>query len=202
MRTESLLCIIYLLLHLIQVLSHLNAENDYCAQATKHFSGLQDSLYSEILSHLKETDEDVPYKHGAFEYYTRTVQGLSYKIHCRKPVTGGPEEVILDENEVAKGHEYCDVSGIVPSPGHDLLAYAVDNSGYETYQIYVKNLRTGEILSDAIEGSDGNIVWDRDSSRLYYLTMDDEHRPDQLHLHVLGTAQSEDVCLYTEEDSR
>ena len=185
-----------------QVLAHLLGENEYCAQATKHFSGLQESLYSEILSHLKETDEDVPYQHGQFEYYTRTVQGLSYKIHCRKPVAGGPEEIILDENEVAKGHEYCDVSSFIPSPDHTLLAYAVDHSGYETYTIYIKNLSTGELLADSTEGSDGNVVWDRDSSRLYYMTMDDEHRPDQMHMHVLGTNQSEDACLYTEDDGR
>ena len=69
----------------IQVLAHLNAENDYCTQQTKHLSPLQDVLYKDILSHLKETDEDLPYKHGPYEYYGRTVEGLSYKIHCRRP---------------------------------------------------------------------------------------------------------------------
>lgn len=74
--------------------------------------------------------------------------------------------------------------------------------GYETYTIFIKNLKSGAILEDRIEGSDGNIVWDRDSSRLYYLTMDEEHRPDKLYMHVLGTSQSDDVCLYTEEDGK
>jgi oligopeptidase B len=155
-----------------EVLSHLRAENEYCAQQTQHLLPLQEQIYNKMISHLKETDEDVPYDHGPYSYYSRTaqvrdalfinrslccmdMQGLSYKIHCRRRRPEGEEEVILDENELARGLEYCDVAAHELSPTHALLAYATDESGYETYTVRIKDLATGELLSDRIEGCDG-----------------------------------------------
>lgn len=184
------------------VLSHIHAENAYCADQMEPLQSLQNELYEEMLSHLKETDEDVPYPSGQHLYYTRTQKGLSYKIHCRKPLTGGPEEVILDENLLAASHEYSVLDACEPSPDHSLLAYSVDQTGYETYSVRVKNLATGEILQDEVEGSDAHIEWGADQSTLFYLTVDEEHRPNKVFLHILGTLQSEDVCIFQEDDSR
>jgi oligopeptidase B len=184
------------------VLNHLIEENNYCNDQMKHLEPLQKTLYNEILHHLKETDEEVPFPHGNYEYYSRTVKGLSYKIYCRRLLNGGNEEIVLDENEVAKGKEYCVVGDHTPSPDHSLLAYSVDDTGYETYKLYFKNIQTGELIGDVLEGISGEILWGGDSSTLFYMKMDDEHRPYRAFMHILGTKQSEDICFLTENDQR
>lgn len=182
------------------VIEYLKDENRYCDNQTKHLEGLQDVLNKEILSHLKETDEDLPYPYGDYEYYSKTVKGMSYSIHCRHLKSSKVEEVILDVNELAKGHEYSDVSTFKPSPNHKLLAYAVDYSGYETYCCYIKDLATNQLLNDEISDISGDLVWGTDNSVIFYLKMDEEHRPYQLYMHKLGTKQSEDILIYEEKD--
>ena len=185
-----------------EVLDHLKRENQYTADKTKHLETLRNDLYSEILSHLKETDDDLPYPHDDYEYYSKTLKGLSYKIHCRRLKGSSIEEVILDENKLAEGHEYSVVSGHDPSPNHKLLAYGVDNSGYETYNLRILDMTTGQHLDDVIEDISGEIVWNSDSNSIFYMKMDNEHRPFDLYLHILGTKQSEDVSLFKENDQR
>lgn len=186
-----------------EVLSYLNEENSFTEGSLSHLSGFREDLYREMLSHLQETDEEVPYRRGDFLYYSKTVKGLAYKIHCRRLAFGGPEEVVLDENEVAKGHEYSDVGSWEPSPSHRLLAYSADYSGYETYTIRVmRDVNTKEHFPDTIEGTSGSIVWAADDSAFFYLTLDEEHRPHKVFMHVLGTSQSDDICLLTETDGR
>jgi oligopeptidase B len=186
-----------------EVLGYIKEENAYTEESLSHLSDFREELYQEMLSHLQETDEEVPHRRGDYLYYSKTVKGLSYKIHCRRLAFGGPEEVILDENDVAKGHEYSDVGSWEPSPSHRLLAYGVDNSGYETYTIRViRDISTKEHAADTIEGTSGQIVWAADDSSFFYLTLDDEHRPYKVFMHVMGTPQSQDVCLLTESDGR
>lgn len=158
----------------VEVINHLQAENKYCEERTAHLVPLQDELYKEILSHLKETDEDYPYKHGPYLYFSRTVQGMSYTIHCRKSVDSdlAVEQIILDENQLAAGHDYCDVQSIVPSPSHRLLAYSVDHKGDETFLLRIATM-DGESSSspqgaDEVETS-GDIEWGNDDSTLFYL---------------------------------
>lgn len=130
---------------------------------------------------------------------------------------GGPrpgEEVLLDENELAAGHPMLDVASVTPSPDHTLVAYAADLSGYETYQLRIRRVgggggsgsggaaAVGSLLDDVIEGTNGDVEWGADNTSLYYLTMDDAHRPHKLWRHVLGTPQGDDVCLLTEDDER
>lgn len=191
-----------------EVLNHLQAENDYAEKGLAHLQGFREELYAEMVSHLQETDEDVPYRHGDYLYYSKTIKGLAYKIHCRRSVHASAsdsksEEVILDENLVAKGHEYSDVGAWEPSPSHKMLAYSVDNSGYETYTIrIISDLTTKALAPDVIEGTSGAIVWANDDAAFFYLTLDEEHRPNKVFLHVLGTPQSDDICLLTEDDGR
>ena len=99
--------------------------------------------------------------------------------------------MVLDENALAAGHEYSAVSCHEPSPDHTLLAYAVDHNGYETYSLQIKDIATGRVLSDVLEETSGDAVWGADSTTLFYLKMDAEHRPDRCYLHVLGTPQVE-----------
>ena len=108
----------------------------------------------------------------------------------------------MDENQIAAGKDYCDVNSREVSPNHELIAYSVDYNGSETYTISIKNISTGKLLLDEISETDGSIIWDKDGLRLYYFTMDDEHRPNKLFVHTLGEAQSDDVCLFEERDGK
>mmetsp|Transcript_9927 Transcript_9927/g.10031 ORF Transcript_9927/g.10031 Transcript_9927/m.10031 type:complete len:772 (+) Transcript_9927:26-2341(+) len=184
------------------VLQHLKSENEYCETNLSYLSEFRTTLYNEMLSHLKETDQEVPYRSGNYYYYSRTIEGMSYKIHCRRSLDSSEEIIILDENTLAVGHEYTDIGLIDPSPSHNLLTYCVDHSGYETYEVRFKNLEVWLDLPDVITEMSGDMSWGGDDSVVYYLTMDQEHRPYKLWLHELGTPQSEDLCVYTEEDSR
>ncbi|KAJ1421902.1 prolyl oligopeptidase [Ochromonadaceae sp. CCMP2298] len=148
------------------VLAHLKAENDFCEAELKHLGGLRGKLYDEMLSHLRETDEEVPHRDGDFLYYSRTQQGLSYKIHCRK-VEGGEEVVVLDENKLAEGEEYSDLSMYCPSPSHTKIAYTIDHSGYETYSLrVVEDVASGLESADVIEDIDGQVCNRRLAVRL------------------------------------
>lgn len=188
------------------VLNHLIAENEYFEEQTIPLKELHEKLYQNILSHLQETDEEVPYQHGNYFYYSRTVKGLSYKIHCRKLIRQNisdisliEEEIVLDENKLAEGQTYSVVSEHIPSPSHHLLAYSLDNIGYETYTIHIKQIASDDLLSDKIEDSDGTIVWGGSSNdQIFYMKVDSEHRPYQLYMHKLGTPQDQDVCLFEE----
>jgi len=185
-----------------EVLNHIKKENDYCEAQMAKLKPLQDELYAEMLTHFVETDEDVPYPHGDFLYYSRTVKGMSYPIHCRKlKGESTDEEVLLDENVLAQGYEQSDVHARIVSPDHRFLAYSVDHSGYETYTIYIKDLSTGKLLPDAIEDTNGEIEWGKDSSVLFYMKVDTEHRPFELYMHEVGKAQQEDEKLFRESDA-
>ncbi|KAJ0408750.1 hypothetical protein P43SY_001974 [Pythium insidiosum] len=185
-----------------EVIEHLRKENAYTDLKTKHLANVRENLYNELLSHVQETDEEYPYPHGSYLYYTRTEKGSSYTFHCRKPKTSdaasAPEELILDENEIAKGHNHCDVSNVRPSPDHRYLAYMVDFNGYETYTGFIKDLKTGKLLPDRLENI-SSLQWGADSSVLFYATQDEAHRQNKLWRHKVGGAD-EDECLYTEND--
>lgn len=191
------------------VLAHLKKENEYAAQKTAHLEGLRDALFEEHKSHLKETDDQPPYLSGGFFYYTRTVQGLSYKIHCRRPAVpgahvpdpGSQEEVLLDENKVAEGTSHCDIRSVKPSPDHKFLAYAVDFSGNEVYQVRVLDISSGDFIPGPVADMAGNLAWG-DSATLFYLTQDETLRPYRAWRHSLGTAAAEDELLLEEPDGQ
>ena len=114
----------------------------------KPTAALQEKLYNEMLSHIKQTDTNVPYRWGNYFYYTRTVEGKQYPIYCRKKGSlEAPEEIVLDQNELAKGQKFMSVGAFVPSDDGNLLAYSTDNTGYRQYTLQIKDLRTGELLS-------------------------------------------------------
>ena len=193
-----------------EVLEHLRRENAYTEEKTKHLEKFQKKLYDEHISHLKETDEDPPYPRGKYFYYTRTVKGLSYRIHCRKEASSFDvfskedikEEIVLDENKIAEGHKQCVIADVEPSPDHTILGYSVDFTGNETYTINLINLLTGVALDDQVDGVGygGEIHWGKDNDVFFYTTEDDAKRPYKLWKHVVGTKQEQDVCLLTEND--
>ena len=195
-----------------KVIGYLEKENAYTEHMTKHLKTHEDELYKELLSHVKETDEAVPYPTGTFFYYSKTIKGLSYRIYCRKAAAPGTasvatphelkaeEEVVLDMNIESKGKAHCDLGGYKPSPDHTLLAYSLDVTGYETYTVYIRDISTGKLLSDEIPDTAGDVCWGKDNSEIYYSTMDHAHRPHKLWRHKLGTPPSEDTLLVTEDD--
>lgn len=195
------------------VLEHLRQENAYTNYMTLSNRPFVRRVYNELLSHYVETDESVPAPDGKFVYYDRTVKGKSYPFYCRKPIrqdgSYGPEQIILDHNQLAKGHKHCALGSHTVSPDHNILAYAVDLTGYETFDVYFKDLTTGQLLhQDLIRATSGNIAWGKDNSTVYYTTQDEAHRPYKMWSHVMRTAHPpdaslpEDACLYTETDSQ
>jgi oligopeptidase B len=182
------------------VTAYLEAENAYTAAAMSGTEALQQTLYDEILSHIKEDDVSVPYKDGAWEYLTRTEKGQQYARYCRRPV-GKPEaeEVILDVNLLAQGQPFMQVGTLSVSPDGRLLAYTTDATGFRQYTLTVRNLETGETLPDRAERV-GSIAWAPDSATLFYTTEDEQtKRHDRVFRHVMGSAPVE---VFHEQDER
>ena len=181
------------------VIAHLEAENAYTAAVMKPTEALQDKLYTEILSHIKQTDANVPYRWGHYFYYTRTVEGKQYPIYCRKHGSlDATEEILLDLNELAKGQKFMAVGSFAPSDDGTLLAYSTDNTGYRQYTLQIKNLSTGELLPEKIERVD-DLAWATDNKTLFYVTEDAvTKRNDKMFRHVLGTDKYD--LVYEEKD--
>jgi oligopeptidase B len=170
-----------------EVLDYLKAENKYTDAMTEHLKPLQDELYKEMIGRINEDDASVPVKDDEYYYYSRMEKGKNYAINCRKKGSlDAKEEIILDENILAEGKEYFSVGALEMSPDHKLMAYAIDVNGSEEYDIYIKNLETGEMLTDEIENTAGNLVWANNNTTFYYTMLDETHRPFQLHRHDLG----------------
>jgi oligopeptidase B len=181
------------------VISHLEAENAYTDATMKPTEPLQAKLYNEILSHIKQTDENVPYRWGDYFYYTRTKEGLQYPIFCRKHQTlDAAEQIILDVNELAKDQKFMSVGSFAPSDDGNLLAYSTDSTGYRQYTLQVKNLSTGELMPEKIERVD-DLAWAADNKTIFYVTEDAvTKRNDKMFRHVLGTDKYE--LIYEEKD--
>jgi oligopeptidase B len=188
-----------------EVLAYLEAENAWTAAAMAPTAGLQTKLYGEMLSHIKETDESVPYRLGDWFYTTRTVEGCQYPIYCRRATSGAdtaPENVILDVNQLAEGKPFMAVGTMSVSPDGHLLAYTTDSTGFRQYTLHIRDLRTDIDLADTAERV-GSLAWAADSRTLFYTTEDETtKRQDRLFRHALGSPASEDVQVFHEEDER
>lgn len=184
-----------------EVKAYLEAENAYTDAVMKPTEPLQKKLYDEMLSRLKETDVDVPYKEGDYFYYSRTEAGKQYHIHCRrKGSLDAPEEVLLDINELAKGQVFMGVAAYTVSQDGNLLAYTTDNTGFRQYVLHVKDLRTGQTLADHAEKV-GSVVWANDNKTLFYTVEDAAKRQYRLYRHSVGTTGT-DALVYEENDER
>ncbi|MGW5359702.1 S9 family peptidase [Actinopolymorpha pittospori] len=182
------------------VRTHLEAENAFTEESLAHLAGLRTELFEEYRSRIKETDEDVPARDGAWEYFTRTQEGKQYPLFVRHPVGGGEEQTLLDCNQAAEGTDYFALGAFSVSPSGRLLAYSVDTDGSEEFQLRVKDLQTGEHLPDVISPTGYGAVWSADEQFVFYTTLDPAHRPWKLWRHRLGTDPAADVLLFTEED--
>ncbi|SHJ04137.1 oligopeptidase B [Tangfeifania diversioriginum] len=185
-----------------KVIAHLEAENAYKEAVMKHTETLQDELFDEIKSKIKQEDESVPYEKNGYFYYTRTVPETEYYLVCRKKgALDAEEQVMLDVNKMAEGHEYFQLGGSSVSPDNKLLAFGVDTVSRRKYTVHFKNLETGEILEDAIPLTTGGAVWANDNKTVYYVLKDDVTlRSERIMKHVLGTPVEEDEEVFYEDD--
>ncbi len=182
-----------------EVVKYLEAENAYTAAMTKDLQPFADSLYKEMLSHVKQTDLSVPVRRGDYFYYTRTEEGKQYPIQCRrKGSMQSAEEVLLDLNQLAQGHKFVGLESFAVSDDQNLLAYTLDYTGFRQYTLQVKDLRTGQNLPDTTERVT-SVEWAADNKTLFVTTEDAvTKRSDKLFRHVLGAAKFEP--LYEEKD--
>ena len=188
------------------LLPHLQAENDYTAAMLAPTVALQDTIFEEIKARVQETDMSLPTRKGGWSYLTRTIEGVQYPIHFRRPSEREADEttdqLLLDENDLASGHDYFAVGTFEPSHDHHLLAWATDTSGEELYELRITDLRTQQPLPDVLVDTAPGVVWSADNSALLYLTLDDLMRPHRLWRHVLGTTQDQDELIHEELDER
>jgi oligopeptidase B len=181
------------------VMAHLQAEDAYTESVMKPTAALQEKLYNEMLSHIKQTDISVPYRSGNYFYYSRTEEGKQYPIYCRKKGSlKAPEEIVLDQNELAKGQKFMGIGNFSPSDDGNLLAYSTDNTGYRQYVLQVKDLRTGQLFPERIERVT-SFTWANDNKTFFYVTEDAvTKRSDKFFRHVLGTDKTD--LVYDEKD--
>jgi len=184
-----------------EVIKYLEAENAYTNAVTKHTRGLQRKLYKEMLSRIKETDLSVPVRIDDYYYYTRTEKGKQYPINCRKKGSlNAKEEIILDQNRLARGKKFCRIGAFSVSPNHKYLAYSEDNDGSETFTIYIKDLDTGTLLKDQVPNTYYSVEWANDNKTIFYDVLDEVKRPYKLYKHKLGTDPAGDELIYHEKD--
>ncbi len=184
------------------VISYLNKENDRAAKEMAHTRDFEERLFEEIKGRFKQTDMSVPYKRDDYYYYTRYEQGKEYPIYARKRgALDRPEEIMLDVNALAEGHEFFSVGGTAVSSGQDTLAYAVDIEGRRIHTVHLKNLSTGEILPDVLPTVTENLAWANDNKTLFYGKQDETTlRQFQIYRHVVGTDPAMDQLVYQEDD--
>ncbi|KKB98270.1 S9 family peptidase [Mycolicibacter arupensis] len=199
------------------VIAHLEAENAYTEAATAHLEPLRQNIFDEIKARTKETDLSVPARRGGWWYYGRTFEGKQYGVQCRCPVADPDdwnppqldelteipgEQVLLDQNVEAQGHDFFALGAAAVSPDGNVLAYSVDVVGDERYTLRFKDLRTGELLADEIAGIGAGVTWATDNRTVYYVTVDDAWRPDTVWRYRIGAPDEPAEQVYHEADER
>ncbi len=185
-----------------QVIAHLEAENAYTEAVMAPTRTLQEALFTEMVARIEETDLSVPVRKGPWLYYGRTREGASYGIHCRRPVDGpeDAEQVLLDENVLAEGHEYFSLGSFSVSPDHKWLVYSTDTTGGERHTMRFRDLVTGAEADEQIEDTSYGAAWANDDATVFYVRVDEAMRPFQLWRHRVGTDPATDVLVIEEPD--
>ncbi|NYG05671.1 oligopeptidase B [Phycicoccus badiiscoriae] len=197
------------------VRAHLEAENAYAEAVTAHLQPLRDAIFEEIRSRTQETDLSVPVASGPWWYYSRSFEGSQYAVECRAPrVEGAPrpmpepgtevegEQVLLDANAEAAGHDFFALGALTVSPDHQRLAYAVDTEGDERFALRIKDLRTDEVIDTAVDEVGYGCVFSLDGRHVFYTRVDETWRPHEVWRHEVGTPAEADVLVHHEADER
>ena len=186
-----------------QVLGYLNAENAYTNDVMAHTEQFQKDLFSEMKGRIKETDQSVPVKDNGYWYYSRFEAGQNYAYNCRKKesLETGTEEILIDGPKLAEGKDYWAVGSYDVSEDNKYMCYGVDIVSRRIYTVYFKNLETGEMMEDILEGTSGGASWSNDNKTIFYTKKDPTTlRDNQVWRHELGTPQSSDVLVFEEKD--
>ena len=184
-----------------EVIQYLEQENSYCDFVMKDTELLQRELFEEMKSRYKEDDESLPYFFNEYWYITRYEKGSEYPIFTRKYQSQeNEEELLLDVNILADGHDFYDVGGISISLNNEIMAYSEDITGRRIYTIHIQNLKTKEKLEEKLENTTGRIVWANDNEHFFYIQKNEHLRAYKIYRHRLGTSQEEDVLVFHEED--
>jgi oligopeptidase B len=183
-----------------EVLAHLAAENAWFESQMAGQQGRIDALFKEMRARIKEADKSVPQKDGDYLYWIEFEEGAEYKKWWRRPVAGGPDELILDEVALAAGHDYFRLGAIAVSNDGKLLAWSVDDNGSERFTARIKVIATGEVLPDEIPGTLSSLIWVAQDKGLVYSLANEQWRTDNARLHWLGQPLFSDVELYHEDD--
>ena len=197
-------------------ISYLKAENAYTDALTGHLAALREQIFEEIKARTQESDLSVPVRKGGWWHYSRTVEGKQYAVHCRRAVRPGEvlppmaedgkplddEEVLLDGNELAAGHEFFSLGTFRTSPDQSWLAYSTDFAGNERFTLRIKDLATGATLPDEIPDTYAGCAWSLDGSTVFYTTVDDAWRPYRVWRHRIGTPAADDTMVFEEPDER
>ncbi len=186
------------------VVAHLEAENAYADAVLEPVRGLRDRIFDEIRNRIQETDESAPVTSGPWEYTTRTLEGQQYAMHYRRPrgATADEAALLLDENVLAADGDYFALGGFEITPDHRVLVYSTDSTGGERYTLHFRDLTTGVDLPDKVEDVTYGLAWADDARTCFYVRPDDAMRPSEVWRHMLGTAPSDDVLVFREEDER
>ena len=184
--------------HTQEVLDYIYAENAYTQKHLKHTEKFQNDLFDEIVGRIKKDDESVPYLDNGYFYYTRNEKGKEYAIHCRKKGSlDSKEEILLDENVLAKGHDYFAVGGLDVSPDNQWMSYGVDLVSRRIYTIYFKNLLTGDLLKQTIPNSTGSVAWANDNMTVFYKSKNEVTLiHEKIWRHKVGTDSAKDELDY------
>ena len=204
-----------------EVRGYLEAENAWTDQQTAHLADLRQTIFDEIKGRTQETDLSVPTRQRGYWYYSRSFEGKEYGASCRVRADGDDwtppspaedcsvdqpalpgEEVLLDLNELAEGHDFFSMGASAISLDDRYLAYSTDTNGDERYTVRVKDLESGDLLPDVVEGVLGGVTWSPDGRDLYYATVDESWRANRIWRHRLGTTQNDDELVHDETDGR
>jgi len=188
-----------------KVIDYLTEENNYLDKVMTPLVDFKENLFEEMKGRIKEQDESVPYKDGDYYYYSKFVVGGEYPIICRKKNNlEGPEEILLDGNEMAKGLEYFNIGGFEISDNQQIMAFGIDTISRRNYTLKFKDLKTGKILNDQIELTEGgNYAWASDNKTIFYIIRDQQTLlGNKVYRHVLGTDSSKDQLVYEEKDNQ
>ena len=185
-----------------EVVDYIDSENKYTQNKLSHTTKFQNDLFDEIVGRIKKDDESVPYFDNGYYYYSRNEKDKEYAIYCRKKDSlNNPEEILLDENELAEGHDYFGLGGMTISPDNKWIAFGVDTVSRRIYEIHFKNLQTGEVLKTTIPNTTGRVAWCNDNQTVFYTSKNEiSLLSEKIWRHKVGSSSLNDELVYHEKD--
>jgi oligopeptidase B len=182
------------------VKKYLDEENLFKQDQLKDIKDIEKKLFEELKSKIKNEDNSVPKKDGNYFYSHKYKENSEYPIYYRKNIKNNFEEIILDCEKKSKTHSYFSVSAISHSHNHKHVAYNIDTNGSEYFSIFIENIETKEILSPEIKNTTGDIIWSLDNNYIFYVGLDQNHRPTKVFKHKIGSDSEKDLLIYEEKD--